>query len=231
MDLYSSFLRPGVVVEVVDSEGTIKATSPGLFSVEDDHELLPPIIPFCQGNGSSFSLPVVGENVWILHDKKNTQLFFYIRYHNVDDNVKKFLKDNKDEHIEVIFSRDTTKGVYQILFSDGSGLKFLKDGNYILISPEGNIDIVTENSKRSISISGDSICLGAPSKNASNISTHVAYGERVEDCLNTIASILKQIQEIAVSNPYTSSLSPAFTLIPKLESQILKVTSNDVKTV
>lgn len=231
MELDRCFLRPGIVVEIVDKKGTIKATSPGLFSVEDDHELLPPILPWFQGSNSSYSSPLVGDVVWILHDRSNTQLFHYIRFNRLDDSVSKMLEESEDENIEVIFSRDTSKGLYQLFFSDGTGIKLLRDNSYICIKPNGDIDIVTENSRRSISLSGDSICLGADSENAKSVQTHVAYGERVEDCLNTINSILKQLQSLATANPYTSALKPAFATLPKLESQISKITSDEVRVI
>lgn len=231
MELSKCFLRPGTVVEVVDRVGTVKATSPGLFSVDDDHELLPPIIPFTQSSGSSFSSPKVGDIIWILHDRSNSQLFMYIRYNRFDDVVSKILKEGEDEDIEVIFSRDTNKGLYQLYFSDGTGIKLLRDDSFICIKPNGDIDIVTENSKRSISLSGDSICLGADSENAPSVKNHVAYGEKVEECLNTINSVLKQLQKLATANPYTSPLSAAFATLPKLETQIPSITSNDVRVI
>ena len=226
----SSFLRPGTVVEVVDNYGTIKATSPGLFSVNDDPSLLPPIIPFNQGPANSFSSVLKDEVVWIFHDNANSQLFFYLRLNQLSQSVKDLL-DSGDVNQEIIFSRDTDKGIYQMFFNDGTGIKFMKDGNYIQINPDGNIDIVTEKSNRSISISGDSICLGKKSDDASKVNTHAAYGERVEDCLTTINNILTQLQTLATPNPYTAALAPAFSSLPKLASQIEQITSNDVKII
>ena len=118
-----------------------------------------------------------------------------------------------------------------MFFNDGTGIRFMKDGNYIQINPDGNIDRVIEKSNRSISISNDSICIGKKSDDASKVSTHAAYGERVEDCLNTINNILTQLQMLATPNPYTAALAPAFASLPKLTSQIEQITSNDVKII
>lgn len=243
MELGRSFLRPGKVVKIVDKKGTIKCTSPGLFSVEDNDDLLPPIYPFYSGGcSSSFSSPLVDDTVWIFHDMSNTQLFFYIRYNTIDYSTRKLIEQEYNDagsddsniaqsNIEVIFSRDTDKGLYQIFFSDGSGIKFLKDDSYIQIRPDGAIDIVSDSVGRSISLCSDSICLGADTDNVKSVECHAAYGEKVEACLETINSVLTQLKTLSANSPYTASLSPAFAALSKLPSQISKVTSDDVRII
>ena len=230
MKFASSFIRPGTVMEIVDNYGTIKASSPGLFSVDDDPSMLPPIIPFVQVGSSSYSSVLKDETVWIFHDDTNSQLFFYLRLNQLSQSVKDIL-DSGDENQEIVFSRDTSKGLYQMFFNDGTGIKFMKDDNYIQISPEGNIDIVTEKNNRSISLSDDSICIGKKSDDAGSVMNHAAYGEKVEDCLNTINNILMQLQTLSTPNPYTAALAPAFATLPKLAAQIEQITSSDVKIV
>jgi hypothetical protein len=55
MELSKGIIRPGTVIEVLEN-GNIKATAPGLFSVTDDPNKFPPIMPwFIGSNYNSFS--------------------------------------------------------------------------------------------------------------------------------------------------------------------------------
>ena len=73
-------LLPGTVVQVVDNEkGIVKRTAPSMFSVDDDPEVLPPIIPFApSGHLGSVSTPEEGDLVWIVVDNSNSQMIYYI---------------------------------------------------------------------------------------------------------------------------------------------------------
>ena len=66
MKLDKGTIRPGTVLEILD-DGLIKASAPGLFSITDDPEMLPPIMPWFIGNNSnSFSKLKQYDEVWIL---------------------------------------------------------------------------------------------------------------------------------------------------------------------
>lgn len=232
MNFSTSTLRPGKVLEVVDERGTVKASAPGLFSANDDPSLLPPVYPIGYGGGrGSYSSPLVGDRVWVLHDNANTQLFLYIRYNDLPYEVTELL--DKNTETEVVFSRDTDAGVFQIYFSSGEGVKLTGAGSYILIHTNGDIDIVSGGNGRSISLSDDSICLGQPVSKAGGVSTHAAYGESVEDALDTIYNILLKLKTGCVANPYTSNVSALIstTDLAKLQKIKNECTSNDIKII
>ena len=231
MKMKNCELVPGVIVRVDDpAAGVIRCTAPGLFSVNDDPSLLPPIMPFVpSGHRGSVSTPAEGDKVWIIVEEGNSQMIWWIRRGDEPDEVKSI-----DPAREVVFSRDTDKGIYQLFWSDGEGIKFLKDGSYIRISPEGNIDIVKEGINRAISISPDSICLGKGSDDAGGVDTHAAYGERVEDALNAIYDILKGMSTSCLQLPqYLGPLKSSLNEITltQLSSKISKCTSKDIKIV
>lgn len=230
MNLGDSILRPGEVLEIVTNYGVIKASSPGFFPHDSDPALLPPILPLLQPHSGYFSSPVVGDSIWILHDLSNSQLFFYLRHSDLPKRVMDILS-NEDENIEVVFSRDTDKGIYQLFFSDGTGIRISKDNSIICIDPDGNIDMYTDDSNRAISISPDSVCIGARSEDAGKIHTHAAYGEKVEECLEMIGNILSNLRTTAMGNPYTAHLSTALASVNMLSNKVKTVTSKDVKIV
>ena len=102
-------LLPGTVVQVVDKEkGIVKCTAPSMFSVNDDPEVLPPIIPFApSGHLGSVSTPEEGDLVWIVVDNSNSQMIYYIRRYAIPDELS-----NIDSPREVFFVRNDENGFY-----------------------------------------------------------------------------------------------------------------------
>lgn len=223
-------LLPGEVIQVVDKEkGIVKCTAPSLFSVNDNPEVLPPIIPFApSGHLGSVSTPEVGDLVWIITDNGNSQMIYYIRRYAIPDELV-----NIDPPREVIFTRNDKNGIYQLYWSSGDGIRIMKDGSSIRIAPNGNIDIIKKGMNRAISISTDSICIGKESSEARSVDTHAAYGERVEDALEEIYNILIRMGTLAAPSPYTNDISTVLTpeMLSPLSSKISKITSQDVKIV
>lgn len=231
MNFSTSTLRPGKVLQVVDEKGTVKLSAPGLFAENSDPDLLPPAYPICPVHRGGYSSPLEGDRIWVLHDDMNSQLFLYIRFNDLPYEVASLL--DKETETEVVFSRDTDQGVFQLYFSSGEGVKMLGNGSYILIHTNGDIDICKEGLGRSISLSDDSICLGKSSGEASGVDKHVAYGETVEDALDVIYNILFKVKTGCISNPYTSNISTLISLTDLIKLQTLKnqCTSGDVKTI
>lgn len=223
-------LLPGTVVQVVDKEkGIVKCTAPSLFSVNDDPETLPPIIPFApSGHLGSVSTPEEGDLVWIVVDNSNSQMIYYMRRYAIPDELS-----NIDSPREVIFTRNDENGIYQLYWSSGDGIRLMKDGSSIRITPDGNIDIIKEGMNRAISISADSICIGKKSDDAGGVDTHAAYGERVEEALEEIYNILMRMGALAAPSQYTNAISTVLTpeMLSSLSSKISKITSQDVKIV
>lgn len=228
MNLSQCHIIPGTVITVDDPmRGIIKCTAPGLFSVDDDPELLPPIRPFVQTHEGSISSISEGDQVWVLKDDRNSQMLYWIRRYVIPDTLRDVSPDR-----EVVFCRDTDNGVYQLYWSSGEGVKLLAGGGSVYIDNDGNVNIQKEGPNRAISISDDSICLGKDITSAPNIYTHAAYGEKVEDALSTIYTILENISRVSTSNPYTSNLVGAIEpMLPILDLKISGCTSKDVKIV
>lgn len=223
-------LLPGTVVQVVDKEkGIVKCTAPSMFSVDDDPEVLPPIIPFApSGHLGSVSTPEEGDLVWIVVDNSNSQMIYYIRRYAIPDELS-----NIDSPREVFFVRNDENGLYQLYWSSGDGIRLMKDGSSIRITPAGDIDIIKEGMNRAISISADSICIGKESSEAGSVDTHAAYGERVEEALEEIYNIFTRMYAVTAPSPYTNPISNILTpqMLAPLSSKISKITSQDVKIV
>ncbi len=217
-------LLPGKIIEIVDEKGTIKATSVGLFSVDDDPELLPPIYPFIENPISNFSSPLVDDEIWIIYNNSNTQVLYYIKRRQIPQHLQD-LMNSGDENIEVIMSRDTDDGLYQIFFSDGTGLKLLKDESSICIKNDDTIVLATPDASRTISIGPSSISLGTEGSSAEP----ALLGDQTKTALTQIYNLFMSIASAAAPGPFTAPIATAINAtVAQLQAQIEKVQSENV---
>ena len=223
MKLHKAIIRPGNVMEVLEN-GVIKASAPGLFSFSDDPAKLPPIMPWQIGsNCNSFSKPKLYENVWIMNFLDNPRQLYWFRKDRVSDNSN---INTTEENVEILCNRDVNGEWATIYFSDGSGWVISKGSSIITITSDGNIVLDTGLNKRAISISPESIALGTASGKASH---PAAYGDEIADTLALIVSMLKQIQLVAIPNPYTMAIGTVLAgMIPLIEAKIPNITSTNV---
>ena len=128
MKLSNAILRPGKVLEVVDTNGTIKVAAPGLFSDQDDPQLLPPVSPLLLFHSNQYSTPIVDDEVWILNFTDNTQQLYWFRKDNYIENNKDI---QEETNVEVLCSRESGAGWATIYFSDDSGWYIKNDKTFI----------------------------------------------------------------------------------------------------
>ena len=87
MKLFKGTIRPGLVLEILE-DGLIKASAPGLFSIIDDPNMLPPIMPWFIGNNSNaFSKLKQYDDVWIMNFSDNPQQLYWFRKDTIADNT------------------------------------------------------------------------------------------------------------------------------------------------
>lgn len=215
MKLADGELRPGVILEVLSTDGVIKAKVPGLFSAVDQ-EVLPPIYPFCVGSSNSFSTPNVGDECWVLFFHNNPEQLYWFRKDHFSTNngdrnkmgSKKIGGNIQDQtNVEVLSSRESGLGWATIYFSDGSGWIIQNQDAIMQLDPDGNILLSTGAPHGDIEISDDGIAIGTKGGAA-----HPAcYGDRVADLFDNIINTLRAIQLASNSNPYTIAIGNAIT--------------------
>ena len=103
MKLMAGTLRPGTVLKVEEG-GVIKASAPGLFSAEDDVELLPPIYPSFIGNSNQYSQPEEYDEVWILQFSDNPLELHWIKKDAQDVNNEE-LGLGEETDVEILCDR------------------------------------------------------------------------------------------------------------------------------
>lgn len=221
MNLMHGTIRPGTILSVFEN-GNVVASSPGLFSSQDQANL-PPIMPWwqlCGIHSNGFSQPKVGDEIWILHCKDNPRQMFWFRK---DDKDKANAEIIKEGNVEVLCNREAGLGYATIYFSDGSGWVIRNDESRLQIFPDGHIELGMKAPHRTIRIDNDAICLGDGEYSA-------VYGEELVDILSKFCGMLQAVASAAKTNPYTISMGNIMTpQLKELEGMIPGILSTHIK--
>lgn len=221
MNLMSGTMRPGIVRTTL-LNGSIKVAAPGLFSITDDIDLLPPVMPWFVGNSNSYSQPKVGDEVWVLSFSDNPlQLYWFKK--EADNNLENIPMHCRE--IEVICNRETDNGWATIYFTDGSGWVIGNGETKLILAADGSIVMTTGMPNRCIHVNEQNISLGS----LYNSSHSAAYGDVVEEILNSLCVLLGSIGMSAVANPYTSFIGNTIIQnLPKISNRIADISSKHV---
>lgn len=215
-------MRPATVLKVVDTKGTIKVEAPGLFSITDDPDKLPPVYPLFLGHKNEFSSPVESEEVWVINFTDNDQQLYWVRKDNLDDDKKLLVDDEGD--IDILVNRDVNGSWGTLYFSDGSGWVMSRDKSKININADGDIIIQHPNPNRTIAINSDNISLG----NADGKSSHTGtFADELIPILNSITQQFKLLKTALKTSPYTIPASECIN-VAMWEDKISKIESKNV---
>jgi hypothetical protein len=221
MKLSNAILRPGKVLEVVDANGTIKVSAPGLFSDQDDPQLLPPVTPLLLFHSNQYSTPLVDDEVWVLNFTDNTQQLYWFRKDNYIENNKDI---QEEVNVEVLCSRESGAGWATIYFSDDSGWYIKNDKTFIQLDPDGNIKLKNPNAHRCIEINSNNISIGSEGESA-----HPAcFGDITADLLWKIYMTFNALKTASAANPMTAHLGAAINMVGDWSGDISKIKSGHV---
>ena len=223
MKLVNGILRPGEILEVLE-DGKIKASAPGLF-VEDDLQLLPPIMPFWElisSHANSYSTPIVGDEVWVLNLTDNPLQLYWFRKDNHVKANKELFNETGTANVEILCNREAGVGYASLFFSDGTGWMLRNDDSRLQIFPDGHIELGMNWPHRTITIDPEAIKLG-------NGEHPAAYGDEVADILLKICGLLQNAAVAASSTPFTAALVPIFQCATTIQQSIPGIKSTHVK--
>lgn len=219
MKLSNATIRPGKILSVLPN-GNIKATAPGLFSMTDDLEKLPPIMPF--NSSGVFSQPKKLDEVWIMNFTDNPQQLYWFKKGNVMNNKN---IPNTEQNVEVLCNREVKGEWCTIYFSDGSGWVIGKGSSIINITSEGDIVLSTGAPNRIIDINKNSISLGSYNESAHP----AAFGDCVEDVFEALCLLLSGVALKAMANPYTAAIGlEIMSKLPAAMNKIETISSTNV---
>ncbi len=215
-------MRPGIVLDIIDNHGTIKASVPGLFS-SLDKDILPPVRAFNISGSNSFSSPNVGDEVWVLFFDNNPEELRWFRKDPFEKNNGARNKNGSriidesgvstgqtpsvqdQKNVEILSSRRAGAGWATIYFADGTGWVVQNQDAVIQINPQGIITLSTGQAHSTIEISDNGISLGSKTE-----SSHpAAHGDKVAELFDKIIGTLLKISEAAKGSPYTTAIATA----------------------
>ena len=214
-------VRPGKVLKVIDNYGSIKASVPGLFSEEDDPDLLPPITPFIISSPTSFSMPHEGDYVWIWYFWDNPQeLLYSFRCNTQKLNGNSLNNEYKD--VEISMKRKSDKGDINVEYNNDDGYTINNADTKINIDNDKHDIHINHADGNSVSISKDSISLGKDGKSEYK----AVCGEELVKCLNDIKTTFDTIKTSAMGSPYTSHIGTAMNPVMAKLNNFEKILSN-----
>lgn len=198
-------IRPGKVLQVIDNYGHIKASCVGIFSEQDDPDLLPPMSQFFKISSTQYSQPHVGDDIYVFIFADNPQLFLYVFRGDVAMNNGSEL-DNEYDDAEILMKRKTNNGEVRVAYDSDNGYDIGVNDSHINIDNDSNIHIVHKSGK-AISITDDGISIG---KDGESMYSAVC-GEELVKVLKDIKALLNTIKTSSAGNPQTAHISTAMT--------------------
>lgn len=124
MDFKDAKRIPGTIIDVDDPEclGRVKAIAPGLFNENiQDRDVMPWIYPENMRHYQSFSMPVVGAKIWIIHNTENYNELWWRPMFEYIDCTENVVAPKYNHSNEVILSRPTPKDCAQTTYDDVDG--------------------------------------------------------------------------------------------------------------
>lgn len=225
MNLANGIMRPGIVREVLYG-GYIKASAPGLFSIEDDPEDLPPIMPLVGGaNSGANSQITTGDEVWILNFSDNLQQLYWIKKYSFDNTMPNIVNHGLGRNIEVIANRKAGGDWCSIYFDDGTGWIISKGDSRIQICVDGSIALSMPAENRCLHINESNISIGSAGESAHQ----AAYGDVIEEVLTSLCLLLNGVATKALTNPHTAAIgTELFKTLPQIVNKISEISSENV---
>lgn len=206
MKLLNAQITPGVVKEIVDDFGAIKASVCGVFTENDSPDMLPPIYPFFTILHGTFSRPTIGEKIWVISTTDNPTQLLYFKQPELTEEIKNVIKETGSDQCEILSNYDGKNGWAQIFFSDGTGWMIRNDKVYINLTDDKMI-LSTGAKHRTISIMDEGISLGTENESKEK----AVLGDSLTKLLDKLKLNIDCLAKAASDFPYTACLTPALT--------------------
>ncbi len=230
MKFINAEMRPGVIKEVVDTIGTVRADVYGLFTSEDAEEIghLPPIKPMMMlGNRGSFSSPRIDDKIWVISSNVDSRLLYYIPYYDIEhmtnlitngEQLEGATGEDTQDVIEMILNVDDDGQVVQILYNMENNLIIMNNMSYIkMYGDDKKIEICGEEEGSIVTIEKDKVILGKEDQAILNGDDTVDILTDILTEIDALYGMFTQILPIMVSSaspPTVMGLSSVSSQIP-----------------
>lgn len=226
MEFINARLTPGIVKEIVDDYGTIKASAQAVFSDAESTDVLPNVYPLLMTTTPGvYSRPVVGERVWVISNRDNPMQLMYFRQMQLTQEIDNVIDEcGDDEQLHVLINREAKNGFAQLFFSDGTGWILRNDRTQIQLTDE-KILLTTGSNNRTISIDDNGISLGTDGGSREPC----VLGNQLKKLFNVLAEDFGELATQAAQGPYTSPLAQPFQkILLDINNNVDSITSQHV---
>jgi len=220
-------LRPGKVLRVEDSYGTIKGSCQGIFAETEDPDNLPPMFPnpLGQTSSTSFCQPHEGDLIWVMSFSDNPWALYYTFQNSAGHHNKEIL-DNNYKDAEILMRRKNEAGEDAMMEYNSTDGSVIRNGKAMYQADQkGNLHMERDGEHRTVEVNEKGISLGSPGKS----DQPAILGDKCEDTFKSIYKCLKQIAAVCKDNVYTAAIAPAIeNVLPEIRSNIEQIKSDHV---
>ena len=159
MKLRFGELRPGKVLRVEDSYGTIKGSCLGMVAENEDPDQLPPMFPnpLGQTSSTSFCQPHVGDLIWVMSFSDNPWALYYTFQNSAGHHNKEIL-DNNYKDAEILLRRKNESGGDAMMEYNSTDGSVIRNGKALYqADQEGNLHMEREGDHRTVEVNEDGI--------------------------------------------------------------------------
>ena len=227
-------LFKGTVVAIDDKTktGIIKCRVNGLYNSDSigniSDEDLPNVYPMYSSNLNDFDTPKIGEEVFIILDKSDKYMPFWVSKYNLSDEFKSLMSDDYEGFKSIKFDEEEKLRCY---YSRKKGLQLELDKASVKIK-DNEIKLITPD--RTIHVKDGMISLGSENKSAEPS----VLGDKNADSLNEILDEMAQIITAISTYATTQSaicksvviLAPLSAGYDAMLSQLVNVQTKIAKT-
>lgn len=217
MKLNNCEILPGTIVTADDPKkmGRVKAVVPGWFdNANMNEEDMFWIAPFTTGAGyQRVSKPLEGQKIWVLHDSTNEYEYYYIPMWETNINTT---AAQQDFDYDVLVSRSGKSAGAQMFYTGEQGF-VTRIGEHAQSSINQVGDIENKSNGTEVSIRGTRAYVGLEEK----CNDPMVRGNQLYKLLSDLKAGLDELNEKALSNCYTTNLSPAILKCSKAISDTI----------
>lgn len=172
--------------------GRIKVGAPGYFDrTVMAIEAIPWAYPLTMPGYQGYSTISEGGKVWLIDNKENADEFWYIPYHELNNDTKTAIND--DVESDVCFSRNIAGQLVQLYQNKTEGIVLRVGQTMFTLNNEGSCIVKTEGA--TIAVDGNNVYCGT----ADGEKEQMVRGGILRDLLNTLATDFKELSSVAAA--------------------------------
>lgn len=219
-------IEPGVIIDTNDPEHLqrVKCTIAGIYDPSTmDKEVIPWIRPWMMNKHQNFTMPMVGNKVWVVINNDNYNECYYLFMHEYDQQTKAWVDAKYGKDAELILSRINGDSTSQISYDTDDGIVSHIGEFKSQITPTGNI--INHGNGGDVDIRDGNVYCGS---NDSEYE-YAVLGETLVQLFQDLGSALSEASNCVAGAYMASSMKPILAKAAKICSEADKIKTKKLK--